>query len=264
MKISITGKGGTGKTTIAAVLAHFFKKDGYEVLAVDADPDANLAEALGASKKELEGIIPISSQRRLIQDRTGAKPQQFGQLFKLNPTVNDIPDKFCVPIRGIKLLVMGSIESGGGGCACPENVLLKSLLSELILNRQEIIIVDMEAGIEHLGRGTAQSIDTMLIVVEPSQRSIRTAESIFKLGKQIGIQSFNIIGNKIQGKKQALWIQKQFAQNLYMGSLSYSSLIGQSERDGRPLIDSLDSGMKKEFQTIYKKLGTVPNKRRRQ
>lgn len=259
MKIAITGKGGTGKTTIAAVLAHFFKKDGYEVLAVDADPDANLAEALGASKKELEGIIPISSQRRLIQDRTGAKPQQFGQLFKLNPTVKDIPDKFCVPIRGIKLLVMGSIESGGGGCACPENVLLKSLLSELILNRREVIIVDMEAGIEHLGRGTAQSIDTMLIVVEPSQRSIRTAESIFKLGKQIGIQSFNIIGNKIQGKEQALWIQKQFAQNLYMGSLSYSSLIGQSDRDGRPLIDSLDSGVKKEFQTIYNKLGTGPN-----
>lgn len=259
MKIAITGKGGTGKTTIAAVLAHFFKKDGYEVIAVDADPDANLAEALGASKKELEGIIPISSQRRLIQDRTGAKPQQFGQLFKLNPTVNDIPDKFCVPIRGIKLLVMGSIESGGGGCACPENVLLKSLLSELILNRREVIIVDMEAGIEHLGRGTAQSIDTMLIVVEPSQRSIRTAETILKLGGEIGIEKFGIIGNKIQGKEQALWIQKQLAQNLYMGSLSYSSLIGQSDREGRPLIDSLDSGMKKEFQTIYNKLGTGPN-----
>lgn len=259
MKIAITGKGGTGKTTIAAVLAHFFKKDGYEVIAVDADPDANLAEALGASKKELEGIIPISSQRRLIQDRTGAKPQQFGQLFKLNPTVNDIPDKFCVPIRGIKLLVMGSIESGGGGCACPENVLLKSLLSELILNRREVIIVDMEAGIEHLGRGTAQSIDTMLIVVEPSQRSIRTAETILKLGGEIGIEKFGIIGNKIQSKEQALWIQKQLAQNLYMGSLSYSSLIGQSDREGRPLIDSLDSGMKKEFQTIYNKLGTGPN-----
>jgi len=263
MKIAITGKGGAGKTTIAAVLAHFFKKDGYEVLAVDADPDANLAEALGASKKELE-VIPISSQRRLIQDRTGAKPQQFGQLFKLNPTVNDIPDKFCVSIRGIKLLVMGSIESGGGGCACPENILLKSLLSEIILNRQEVIIVDMEAGIEHLGRGTAQSIDTMLIVVEPGQRSIRTAESILKLGEQIGIQSFDIIGNKIQSKEQALWIQKQFAQNLYTGSLSYSPLIGQSDREGLPLIDNLDSELKKEFQTIYNKLGTVPNKRRRQ
>jgi CO dehydrogenase maturation factor len=263
MKIAVTGKGGTGKTTIAAVLAHFFKKDGYEVLAVDADPDANLAEALGASKKELE-VIPISSQRRLIQDRTGAKPQQFGQLFKLNPTVNDIPDKFCVPIRGIKLLVMGSIESGGGGCACPENILLKSLLSEIILNRQEVIIVDMEAGIEHLGRGTAQSIDTMLIVVEPGQRSIRTAESILKLGEQIGIQSFDIIGNKIQSKEQALWIQKQFAQNLYTGSLSYSPLIGQSDREGLPLFDSLDSELKQEFQTIYNKLGTVPNKRRRQ
>ncbi len=257
MKIAITGKGGTGKTTIAAVLAHIFKKDGYEVLAVDADPDANLAEALGAEEEQLTLLTPISAQRKLIQDRTGAKPQQFGQLFKLNPTVNDIPDNFCISVRDIKILVMGSIKNGGGGCACPENILLKSLLSEIILNRREVIIVDMEAGIEHLGRATAQSIDIMLIVVEPGQRSIRTAETILKLGGQIGIEKFGIIGNKIQSKDQALWIQKQFAQILYMGSISYSPLIGQSDRDGLPLIDSLDSELKKEFQAIYSTLTRI-------
>ena len=251
MKIAITGKGGTGKTTIAAVLAHLFKKESYEVLAVDADPDANLAEALGASKKELEGIIPISSQRKLIQDRTGAKPRQFGQLFKLNPTVSDIPDNFCVSVRGIKVLVMGSIERGGDGCACPENVLLRSLLSEILLNRNEVILVDMEAGIEHLGRATAQSIDTMLIVVEPGQRSIQTAETILKYGGQIGIHSFGIIANKIQNKEQALWIQQQFSEEQFLGSLSYSPIIGQSDRDGLPLIDSLDSKIEQEFQAIY-------------
>jgi len=262
MKIAITGKGGTGKTTIAAVLAHFFKKDGYEVLAVDADPDSNLAEALGASKIELEGIIPISAQRKLIQDRTGAKPRQFGQLFKLNPTVNDIPENYCVSVRGIKVLVMGSIERGGDGCACPENVLLKNLLSEIILNRQEVIIVDMEAGIEHLGRATAQSIDIMLIVVEPGQRSIQTAETILKLAEQIGIHSFGIIANKIQNKDQALWVQQQFSDEQFLGSLSYSPIIGHSDMTGQPLIDNLDSNLKQEFQAIYKILTrTYPSDR---
>ena len=254
MKIAITGKGGTGKTTIAAVLAHFFKKSGYEVLAVDADPDSNLAEALGAPEKQLAALIPISAHRKLIQDRTGATPRQFGQLFKLNPSVNDIPDNFCVSVRGIKVLVMGSIERGGDGCACPENVLLRSLLSEILLNRNEVIIVDMEAGIEHLGRATAQSIDIMLIVVEPGQRSIQTAETILKLGRQIGIQSFGIIGNKIQSKEQALWIQKQFAKDKYLGFISFSQIIGDSDRDGLPLIDCLDSEIKKEFQAIYTSL----------
>lgn len=258
MKIAISGKGGTGKTTIAAVLSHLFKKSGYEVLAVDADPDSNLAEALGASKKELEEIQPISSQRELIQERTGAKPREFGQLFKLNPTVSDIPEDFCISIRGIKVLVMGSIKSGGGGCACPENVLLRSLLSEIILNRTEVILVDMEAGIEHLGRATAQSIDIMLIVVEPGQRSIQTAKSILKLGKEIGIESFGIIGNKIQSKEQVLWIQKQFAKDKYLGSISLSRIISDSDRSASPLIDCLDSDIKKEFQTIYNKVGTVP------
>ena len=258
MKIAISGKGGTGKTTIAAVLAHFFKNNGYEVLAVDADPDANLAEALGAEEEQLASLIPISAQRKLIQDRTGAKPRQFGQLFKLNPTVNDIPDNFCISVRGIKVLLMGSIKNGGGGCACPENVLLKSLLSEILLNRNEVILVDMEAGIEHLGRATAQSIDIMLIVVEPGQRSIQTAKSILKLGRDIGIEKFGIIGNKIQSKEQTEWIQNQFDQNLYTGSLSYSLFIGQSDRDGEPLIDSLDSKLKKEFQAIYSLIGDSP------
>ncbi len=264
MKIAITGKGGTGKTTIAAVLSHFFKNSGYDVLAVDGDPDANLAEALGASEELLTGLSPISAQRKLIQERTGAKPQQFGQLFKLNPTVSDIPEDFCISVRGIKVLVMGSIERGGDGCACPENVLLRSLLSEILINRNEVIIVDMEAGIEHLGRATAQSIDSMVIVVEPGQRSIQTAKTIIKLGREIGIENFNIIGNKIQSGEQAIWIKKQFAQVEYLGSISFSQIIGNSDRDGLPLIDSLDSQLKKEFQTIYssigdRKLGTVPN-----
>ena len=254
MKIAITGKGGTGKTTIAAVQSHFFKNSGYEVLAVDADPDANLAEALGAPEEQLASLIPISAQRRLIQERTGANPRQFGQLFKLNPTVNDIPDNFCVSVRGIKVLVMGSIKRGGDGCACPENVILRSLLSEILLNRNEVILVDMEAGIEHLGRATAQSIDTMLIVVEPGQRSIQTAKAILRLGEDIGIEKFGIIANKIRSEEQSLWIQQQFSDEQFLGSLYYSSLIANSDMTGQLLFDNLDSKLKKEFQTIYSTL----------
>jgi CO dehydrogenase maturation factor len=254
MKIAITGKGGTGKTTVAALLSHLFKRGGYEVLAVDADPDANLAAALGASEKELASITPISAQRKLIEERTGAKPRQFGQLFKLNPTVKDIPDRLGVSIRGIKLIVMGGIFQGGEGCACPENVLLRNLLSEIFLNRREVVIVDMEAGIEHLGRATAKSIDKMVIVVEPGKRSIETARTILTLAGQIGVERFAIIGNKIHTQEQEEWIRDQFPEDLYLGSLFYSPLILNADMNGKPLIDLLDKTLENQFQAVYSSL----------
>jgi CO dehydrogenase maturation factor len=254
MKIAITGKGGTGKTTVAALLSHLFKRDGFEVLAVDADPDANLAAALGATELELTSITPISAQRKLIEERTGAKPGRFGQLFKLNPSVKDIPDRLGVSIRGIKLVVMGGILQGGEGCACPENVLLRNLLSEIFLNRREAVIVDMEAGIEHLGRATAKSIDIMVIVVEPGRRSIETAKTILKLAGQIGLERFGIIGNKIQTEEQERWIKDQFPENLYLGSLFFSPIILNSDMSGKPLIDCLDSTLKNQFQAVYSSL----------
>jgi CO dehydrogenase maturation factor len=258
MKIAITGKGGTGKTTVAALFSHLFRKNGYEVMAVDADPDANLAEALGATEKERASIIPISAQRKLIEERTGAKPRQFGQLFRLNPTVKDIPDRLGVSIRGIKLIVMGGIVQGGDGCACPENVLLRSLLSEIILNRKEAVVVDMEAGIEHLGRATAKFIDIMVIVVEPGKRSIETAATTLNLGRQLGIERFGVIGNKFQNQEQEKWMRNQFPEDLYMGSLSYSPVIQNSDISGQPLIDLLDESLTNQFQTVYSSLFLDP------
>ena len=259
MKIAITGKGGTGKTTVAGILAHCFNNDGYRVLAVDADPDANLASAIGVPEEQSSSIIPISEQRKLIKERTGATPRQFGQLFKMNPKVDDIPDEFCIDFQGMKLLIMGAVRKGGGGCACPENVLLRSLLSEIILNRDEVVIVDMEAGIEHLGRGTGRSIDKMLIIVEPGSRSINTARTIMKLAVEIGIQSFGIIGNKIQDEKQKLWIYKYFSADQILGMISYHDLIREADLHRKPIMDLSDEKLKSEFNRIYRDLRpTVP------
>ncbi len=254
MKIAISGKGGTGKTTLAGILVHFFKKDGYRVLAVDADPDANLASALGIPPELALSIKPISEQRQLIKERTGANPRQFGQLFKLNPTVSDIPDDFSLDFQGIKLLVMGAIRKGGEGCACPENVLLKNLLSEIILERKEVVIVDMEAGIEHLGRATACSIDRMLIVVEPGTRSIETAKKIMKLGTEIGLQNFGIIGNKLLDKHQREWVGRQFDQDLIFGMIPFDRNILEADLHQKSLIDTLGKDSKAEFMKIYNSL----------
>ena len=251
MKIAITGKGGTGKTTVAGILVHLFNKDGLKVLAVDADPDANLASAIGIPPKQAASILPISKQRQLITERTGAKPKQFGQLFKINPTVNDIPDNFCINYDNIKLLVMGAVQKGGSGCACPENVLLRSLLSEIILNRDEVVIVDMEAGIEHLGRSTSQAIDKMLIVVEPGSRSVFTAKTILRMAREIGVGTFGIIGNKIQDENQKKWIDDQFPDTPVLGMIPYSKIISESDLREEPLIDRLDKNLKDEFAKIY-------------
>lgn len=254
MRLAVSGKGGTGKTTLAGVLARLFQKDGYKVLAVDADPDANLADSLGVPPDRQKEIRPVSAQRRLIEERTGARPREFGQLFKLDPKVSDIPDELSLEFQGIRLLVMGAVQKGGAGCACPENVLLKSLLSEVLLRRGEVVIVDMEAGIEHLGRGTAEAIDRMLICVEPGSRSIETARTILKLGKEIGLREFGIVGNKIRDKAQEGWIKKQFGPEILLGFIPYSEKIQEADIQRRPLFDSMDPPLREAFQRIYHNL----------
>ncbi|UCE41297.1 MAG: AAA family ATPase [Candidatus Aminicenantes bacterium] len=254
MKLAISGKGGTGKTTLAGILAHLYREDGYNVLAVDADPDANLAAAIGIPWEWQNKIRPISEQRHLIKERTGATPREFGQLFKLNPRVSDIPDDYGIDFQGIRLLVMGAVQKGGEGCACPENVLLKSLLSEIILHRNEVVIVDMEAGIEHLGRATAESIDKMLICIEPGSRSLDTAKAIMRLGKEIGIQDFGIVGNKIRNKNQESWIRTQFATDIFLGFLPYSKTIQEADIQQKPLFDVMGTSLSKAFNKIYQQL----------
>ncbi len=198
LKIAIGGKGGVGKTTITALLARCLAADkNNKVIAIDADPVANLAAGLGIP--EDKPITPISELTELIAERTGATPGTMGGFFTLNPKVDDIPDRFSLERDGVKLLVMGTVQSGGSGCICPESTILKALMNHLVLVRDDIVIMDMEAGVEHLGRATSASVDALIVVVNPGARSRAAAAKIRKLGQDIGIKNILILGNRVNG-----------------------------------------------------------------
>jgi len=186
IKIAITGKGGAGKTTVAVMLARYLAEAGQKVIVLDADPDANTAMALGIAPEDCPE--PVSDLKGLIAERTGARGGG-GEFFTLNPRVDDIPERYAVDADGVKLLRMGRLAQGGGGCFCPENAFLKNLLAYLFFSDDQTVILDMEAGVEHLGRGTAQGVDRMLVVVEPGRRSIATARTIKQYAADIGLTS---------------------------------------------------------------------------
>ncbi len=252
MKIAISGKGGVGKTTLAACLAKYYSKN-FKVIAVDADPDSNLATALGVSMEKSSEITPLTEMSELIEERTGAKPGGYGAFFKLNPKVEDIPAKFGIDVGGIRLLVAGTIKAGGSGCYCPENVLLKRLFNHLVLNTDEIVIMDMEAGIEHLGRGTCENMDMLIIVVEPGLRSVQTAHSVKKMSKDLGIKSLFIVVNKIKSVKESRLVEEKLKDFKILGKLPYSEKVRASDLEDFSPCDS-DVEFKKSIEEIAKNL----------
>ena len=254
MKIAISGKGGVGKSTLAAALSLLLAEKGEKVLAVDADPDANLAAALGISSKKQAEIIPIAEQVALIEERTGAKVSQYGQIFKLNPEVADIADNYATMQKGVALLVLGAVEKGGGGCACPENVLLKALVTDLVLYKNESLVMDMEAGVEHLGRATTRSVDTMLIVVEPGRRSVDCAKKVIRLGRDIGLKSFKIVANKICGTSDEQFVKDAFPDLEIAGVIPFSNEFRELDRSGNSVLDGISQDLRKPFDRI---LGTL-------
>jgi len=251
-KLAVCGKGGVGKSTLAAMFCHLAAAEGKRVLAVDADPDANLAAALGMPADERSQIVPLAERRALIEERTGAKVKQYGQIFKLNPDVSDVAEKESARFRSIHLLVLGAVESGGSGCACPESVMLRSLLTDVILYKDDCVVLDMEAGLEHLGRATARGVDLMLVVVEPGARSVETAFAVKRMSAEIGLRQIAIVGNKVRDEQDRLFLEKAFAGETYIGSLPYSETIRCADREDLPLIDLLDEGLRKEFERIWK------------
>lgn len=238
MKIAVSGKGGVGKTTLSAMLAYLYAKEGMQVVLIDADPDGNLACALGCSDEIIKTIIPISQMKELIQERTGITQGASGSFFKLNPMVNDIPDRFSLKIGNIRLLVMGGVSKGGGGCVCPVSVLIKNLVGHLLLNQNEIVIMDMEAGIEHLGRATAKSVDAFIVVVEPGQRSIQTARKVQKLAAEIGIKKILVVCNKIRHEKDIKIISDNLSDIKILGSILFNSDLIEADILNKPVFEN--------------------------
>jgi CO dehydrogenase maturation factor len=240
-KIAIGGKGGVGKTTLAALMAHILaEQSGREqphVIAIDADPAGGLGEALGLPHDLIAGITPIAEMDDLIHERTGARPGTSGGFFSLNPRVDDIPDRFSVSHRGIRFLRLGTIESGGGGCICPESALLKALVTHLLLYRDETMILDMEAGVEHLGRATAQAVDAFLVVVEPGRRSLQTAARVRHLAGDLGIARVLAVGNKVRGEEDWAFIQSNSPVPL-VGFLSANPELTEADKQGSGVFDA--------------------------
>ncbi|MCM8798396.1 MAG: AAA family ATPase [Candidatus Omnitrophica bacterium] len=224
MKIGIAGKGGVGKTTLAGLICWVLKDLGIRVLAVDADPDANLGSFLGFP--EVEKITPIIQMKELISERMEVK----GAFYKLTPKIDDIPDRFMKEHEGIKLIVMGTVKSGDAGCVCPESTFLRRLLHQIALRKDEYIVVDFEAGVEHLGRGTAEKFDYLLIVVEPSKLSVESFMRIYPLAKDIGIKRVLGIANKIREEKDKEFLDLHLDRDKILGYLSFSNLFSEVNR----------------------------------
>ncbi|MEW6388808.1 MAG: carbon monoxide dehydrogenase accessory protein CooC [Thermodesulfobacteriota bacterium] len=232
MKIAISGKGGVGKTTLAALLIKYFQDQGKKVLAVDADPDANLALALGVP--DPGSITPLSDMKDMVAERTESTPGKMGGFFKLNPKVDDIPEKFSRQLDGVKLIVMGGVKKGGSGCICPESVLLRTLITHLVLFRDEVVVMDMEAGIEHLGRATARGVDWLIVVVEPGRRSIETALQVKHLAQDLGLTKVAIVGNKIRQPADQEFLEKNLPDLPLLGFLPFDEKVIEADLKGRP------------------------------
>lgn len=255
MKIAISGKGGVGKTTLAGSLALAFAKQGKNVLAVDADPASSLASSLGIDPKQAGKITPLAMMKDFINERTETQTGTYGSFFKINPKVDDIPERFVILHKGVRLLVLGTVEKGGGGCFCPENVLLKTLITHLLLTEQDIVILDMEAGLEHLGRATTRAVDFLIVVIEPGQRSIQVAKKIQDLAKQIGIKKIFLVGNKIaNAEDKDVIINELEGEEHFLGFLPYDLNIKSADLHGTAPFEVAGDEFINQIQNIMNKL----------
>ena len=251
MKVAITGKGGVGKTTLASTLARLYADEGRTVLAADVDPDANLGLALGLTEEEVNAIVPVSKMKELARERTAANASNT--FYKLNPQVSDLPDKLAKEVNGVRLLVMGTVDTGGSGCVCPEHVMLKAMLSSLVLRRDDVVIMDMEAGLEHLGRGTASMMDQFIVVIEPGARSIQTYARIKELARDIGITRVRVVANKVRDESDKAFLRSRIPEEDLLDFLSYNPEVIDADRRGLSPYDCSPTALA-EIRAIKEKL----------
>ena len=235
MKIAFTGKGGVGKTTLASTLARLYADEGRPVLAADVDPDANLGLALGLTEEEVNAIVPVSKMKELAKERTAANASNT--FYKLNPQVSDLPDKLSKDINGVKLLVMGTVDTGGSGCVCPEHVMLKAILSSLVFRKDDVVIMDMEAGLEHLGRGTCEGMEQFVVVIEPGARSVQTYKNVKRLAQDLGIKKVRVVANKVRGAEDEEFVRSRIPAEDLLGFIHYNSEVIDADRQGRSPYD---------------------------
>ena len=255
LKIAVSGKGGVGKTTVAAGFCLALAERGYEILALDCDPDSNLANALGFPEDVLASIEPLSSLSELIEERTGSKPGGYGGMFKLNPNVADIPDSHCYHHGPVKLLVIDTIKQGGSGCACAQNVLMRRLVNDILVRRGEAVVMDMEAGLEHLGRSTAGAVDSLLTVVEPGRRSIATAKTIQKLAEDVGIHRCFVVGNRFRPEDDyRTYLSEHFNKSRILGSIPFDTRIAAADRAGTGIDRNMEQTTRDEFARMLTKI----------
>ncbi len=251
MKLAVSGKGGVGKTTFAALLIRALDENGKRVLALDADPDANLAAAVGITGAD--EITPIAEMKDLVYERTEAKPGTIGGFFKLNPKVDDLPDALSARKNSIRLMRLGGVQKGGMGCICPESALLRALVTHVVLVRDEVVVMDMEAGIEHQGRATAKAVDKLIVVVEPGRRSIDTAGHIRKLADEIGVKTITLVGNKIRTERDVTFLQENLPDFPFLGFLSHDNALIEADLAGISPYDT-DAAAKDDVRAMVSRL----------
>ncbi len=255
-KIAVAGKGGVGKTTFCALLAHVLAAAGKTVYAIDADPDATLGPALGFPADVLAGLVPIVEMKDLIEERTGARPGESGAYFRLNPRVDDIPARFAASYRGIRLLKMGAVRGAGAGCVCPENSMVRALVTHLLLREEETVLLDMVAGLEHLGRGTAASVDVMFVVVEPGLRSLAIAGEIARLARELGIPSVWLVANKVRGQDDLDFVRSHLDGLPLAGWLPEDGRVIDADKQGMAVYDSAEE-LADRVESIAREAGIV-------
>ncbi len=249
LKIAVSGKGGVGKTTVAANLTRLFARNGYKVYAVDADPDSSLGSALGISDEVLAKINPIIEMQQVIRSRSGG-----GAFYTLNPEVDDILDDYSLQQGNIHFFRMGGIKQGGTSCYCRENTFLHALVDSLLLGKQDVVVLDMGAGIEHLTRGTSKGVDVMLIVTEPTKNSVQTAKVVKKLATDLGIGNIKVVGNRLRSNQDEVFLKSQFEAGEMIGWLPFDETILTAAMDGPVDVTESNNPVGREIRAIYDRL----------